>query len=341
MDAGDGSRSEHTQLGRRTELAVVSITVLIATHNRAGLLRRTLERLSQQAFISGDEVIVVDNASTDDTTDVIARASASFPIPLHRRYDDSAGKAPALNAAVRDAQGDVLAMTDDDVLVSEDWIENIRRLFSDPSIALVAGRIDPQWQQPAPTWLEVERNGSYGPMSSPLALLHYGDAQQLGDRTAVGANMAVRRVVFEQLGGFDPHLGKRRGTLLCGEDHDLSQRAISAGYRCEYRPELRVRHWVPAERTRFRYFLRWFFWCGITHAVIDRSASNDVASQPPSTLHFLRRCLVGLVVAPAQLISGRVRSAAARAMDVAFAFGYLTIQIGGRSSLQRHGGSSR
>ena len=91
-------------------------------------------------------------------------------------------------------------------------------------------------------------------MSSPLALLHYGEAQDLGRRTAVGANMAVRRSVFEALGGFAPHLGKRRGTLLGGEDHDFCQRAVAAGYRCEYRPELRVRHWVPAERTRLPLF---------------------------------------------------------------------------------------
>jgi glycosyltransferase involved in cell wall biosynthesis len=323
-------------------LAVVSITVLIATHNRSELLRRTLERLGQQAFMPGDEIIVVDNASTDETADVIARMSAGFPIPLHRRYDQSDGKAPALNAAAGSARGDVLALTDDDVLVSEDWIEIIRRLFSDASMALVGGRVDPQWQQPAPAWLEVERNGRYGPMSSPLALLHYGDAQQLGRRTAVGANMAVRRSVFEQLGGFAPHLGKRRGTLLCGEDHDLSQRAISAGYRCEYRPELRVRHWVPTERTRLRYFLRWFFWSGITSAVIETtSASGSAVETPASLLHLLRRFVVDTLLAGVQMLAGRGRGAAQRAMDAAFALGYLTIRVGGRASLQRPGGVTR
>lgn len=320
---------------------MIRITTLIATHNRAALLEPTLERLRVQSFEPGDEVIVVDNASTDGTSDVIAQMAKRFPVPLRTRFDPSPGKAAALNAACREAQGDVLALTDDDVLVGDDWIETIRSLFHNPSLALVAGRVDPNWQRPAPAWLEVEENGRYTLMTSPLALLHYGEAQDLGGHTAVGANMAIRRSLFETLGGFATHLGKRRGTLLGGEDHDLSQRAVAAGYRCEYRPELRVRHWVPAERTRLRYFLRWFFWCGITHAVIDRGESDTGVQPPPPTLHFLRRFLAGVVMAPLQVVTGHGRSAATRAMDAAFALGYLTIQIGGQNSLERLGGSSR
>jgi len=312
---------------------VLSISVVIATHNRALLLEQTLDHLKTQSFQPGDEIIVVDNASTDRTAEVIRRLGERFPVPLHYRYDGAPGKAPAINAAVGDTSGDVLALTDDDVLVGEGWIETIRTLFSDPSLALVGGRVDPRWQHPAPSWLQIEQNGRYSVMSSPLALLHYGDAQELGKRTAVGANLAIRRSVFEALGGFAAHLGKRRGTLLGGEDHDLSQRAVAAGYRCEYRPELRVRHWVPAERTRLRYFLRWFFWCGITHAVIEGA--------PSSPLHLLRRFLVGVVFAPIQAIAGHGQRAAARAVDAAFALGYLTIRVGGRASVERLGGWSR
>ena len=321
---------------------MVTVSVLIATHNRASLLRTTLDRLRTQAFNAGDEIIVVDNASTDETAHVLARMAKDFPVPLHHRYDPAPGKSPALNSASKVARGDVMALTDDDVLVNEDWIETIRRIFTDPSIALVGGRVDPRWQSPAPSWLEVEHNGKYGLMSSPLALLHYGEAQELGSRTAVGANMAVRRSVFEALGGFAAHLGKRRGTLLCGEDHDLSQRAVSAGYRCEYRPELRVRHWVPAERIRLRYFLRWFFWSGITNAVIEGDAAGHQAKPASlSSLHLVRRFVAGAASAPVQAMRGHAGNAAQRAMDAAFALGYLTIRVGGRPNLERDGGFVR
>lgn len=320
---------------------MVTVSVVIATHNRAALLRATLDRLRTQAFAPGDEVIVVDNASTDATAEVITRAAQGFPVPLHHRHDPSPGKAPALNAAIAFARGEVLALTDDDVLVADDWITIIRRLFADPSLALVGGRVDPHWQRAAPAWLQVEEEGRYGTMSSPLALLHYGEAQDLGQRTAVGANMAIRRAVFEALGGFAPNLGKRRGTLLGGEDHDLCQRAVNAGYHCEYRPELRVRHWVPAERTSLRYFLRWFFWSGITHAVIEGTAPSSgpkTNHAPASPLHWLRRFVLGSASVPLQALSGRASSAAAQAMDAAYALGYLTVRVGGRQGAQRDGG---
>ena len=151
--------------------------------------------------------------------------------------------------------------------------------------------------------------------------------------------MAIRRAVFDALGGFAPHLGKRRGTLLGGEDHDLCQRATAAGYRCEYRPELRVQHWVPAERTRLRYVLRWFFWCGITHAVIeDAETASDEHAPPASALHFLRRFLVGTVSAPLQALSGRAVNAAMQATDAAFALGYLSTRVSSRWRADRHGG---
>ena len=320
---------------------MLTISVVIATHNRAPLLRATLDRLRSQAFAPGDEVIVVDNASTDATPDVISRAAQGFPVPICHRHDLSPGKAPALNAAISSARGDILALTDDDVLVGDDWIAVMRQLFEDPSVALVGGRVDPHWQRAAPAWLQVEEEGRYGTMSSPLALLHYGEAQNLGQRTVVGANMAVRRTVFESLGGFAPTLGKRRGTLLGGEDHDFCQRAVNAGYHCEYRPELRVQHWVPAERTRLRYFLRWFFWSGITHAVIERATGSTgrTAEHPsPSPLHWLRRFVLGTAAVPLQALSGRVSAAAARAMDAAYALGYLAVCVGGRQSTQRDGG---
>ncbi len=319
---------------------MLSISVVIATHNRASLLRATLERLRSQPFEPGDEVIVVDNASTDETAEVIERAAQEFPVPLRGRRDLSPGKAPALNAAIAEAQGDILALTDDDVLVGREWIAIIRRLFQEPSIALIGGRVDPHWQRQAPSWLQVEEHGRYGPMSSPLALLHYGEAQNLGKRTAVGANMAVRRAVFEALGGFAPNLGKRRGTLLGGEDHDFCRRAGAAGYRCEYRPELRVQHWVPAERTRLGYFLRWFFWCGITHAVIASAPDSDGAEKgtPVSPLHLLRRFVVGTASAPLQALSGRAAEAASQAMDAAFALGYLTMRLSDKWNVQRNGG---
>jgi GT2 family glycosyltransferase len=115
-------------------------------------------------------------------------------------------------------------------LVSPDWIATIRRLFSRSSVVLVGGRVDPHWECPPPRWLRVQQQGRYTLLSSPLALQHYGDAQPLAGRTAVGANLAIRRCVLEELGGFVPDLARRAGSLFGVEDHDFCQRAQAAGH---------------------------------------------------------------------------------------------------------------
>lgn len=298
----------------------MTISVVIATYNRATLLARSLEALSRQQYEPGDEVIIVDNASTDATAEVIACATEAFAVPLRRLREATPGKTPALSAGLAMAEGNVLALTDDDVIVADDWIATIRRIFRNESLALAAGRVDPLWERPTPAWLRVEHQGCYGLMASPLALLHYGEGQPLGHRTGVGANLIVRRDVLEALGGFAAHLGRHRGTLLCGEDHDLCQRAVAAGYTCEYRPELRVRHWVPADRVRLSYYLRWFFWSGVTDALLKTDHANlDTAP----VRHLLRRVLSAPPVALVHFLAGRAHDAAAQLMDGAFAVGYL------------------
>jgi GT2 family glycosyltransferase len=328
----DRTRTGSGRPGGGAEELNVRISVVIATYNRAGLLRNCLEQLTRQRFEPGDEVLVADNASTDDTPQVIQHAAERFPVTLRAVREGTPGKTPALNAGIAAAGGDVLGLTDDDVIVAEDWLEQIRRVFSDPTLALVGGRVDPWWELPPPSWLGFDHDRPYGRMSSPLALLHYGDAQPLGARTAVGANLAVRRDVLDAVGGFSAHLGRLRGTLLCGEDHEFCQRVVRAGYRCEYRPELCVRHWVPASRLTLAYYTRWFYWSGITHARLDADEA-EMVGRPTGRVpgYVWRRLATAPVQAAVRLLRGRLTDAVASAMDGAFACGFVVRRFtGGR-----------
>ncbi len=320
----------------------VTITVVIATRNRASQLHAALEELRHQDYERDDEVIVVDNASTDATADVMARTADGFPVRLRRLSQSAEGKTPALNAGLAAARGDVLALTDDDVLVGKHWIREIRRAFERSTLDMVGGRVDPAWERTPPRWLRVEGTDRYENMASPLALLHYGGRQNLGVRAVLGANMAFRRRVLQKLGGFAPEFNRRSGTLLSGEDHDFCERAAAAGFHCEYLPELRVRHRVPAERVRLRYYLRWFYCSGVTQAMLDRRPLM-VACQPHGTAarHYLRRLLRAPSSALWRTLRGQLADAAAAVMDGAFAAGYVTDQIrnpgGTRSTETRTG----
>jgi GT2 family glycosyltransferase len=143
----------------------------------------------------------------------------------------------------------------------------------------------------------------------------------LGPRTLLGANLAVRRDVLNRLGGFAVHLGKKRGTLLSGEDHDLCARAQKAGFRAVYVPSACVYHWVPADRLRIRYFVNWFFWSGITYAAIDHGGAGmkSFAGVPG---FIVRRLVSGIVQAARAALLGREAAAVTAVTHAAFATGY-------------------
>jgi glycosyltransferase involved in cell wall biosynthesis len=300
----------------------MTISVIVATYNRARLLDECLQHIARQRFEAGDEIIVVDNGSSDDTAAVLAAHQRTSPVPLRTLVEPAAGKSRALDRALEAARGDVLAFTDDDVNVCEGWLDAIRDAMSDGRLALVGGPVRPRWQCQPPRWLRLGGEG-YGRLAAPLALLDYGPLPApLGSRTALGANLAVRREVIERLGGFASHLGKLRGTLLSGEDHELCQRIQAAGLSTAYWPAARVSHWVPVERTHLGYLITWFFWSGITHAALERDEPPTGRAVLGIPAYLIRRFFGGIAGALGACAVGQASAARERLVDAAFAAGY-------------------
>lgn len=304
-----------------------TVTVLIATYNRAAHLLECLQALAIQRFEPGDQVVIVDNASTDDTRAVVHQAAAWFPIALRYLFEPAPGKSHALALGLRWSTGDVIALTDDDVLVGADWMERIRTAMSDATIALVAGRVEPRWETAPPRWLRFEDGVGYSKLASPLALVDYGDEPSLlDDRAALGANMAVRRGALDSVGGFPTTLGKLRGTLLSGEDRYVCERLREIGCHCMYFPEIVVHHWVPRERLRLGYFARWFFWSGITNSALEGVAPGapprrrSLLGVPVYLIRQAAGATAGFVTA---MLSGRPARAVEHGADVAFALGFI------------------
>lgn len=300
----------------------VRISVVIATYNRASLLDDCLHHLLAQPWRAGDEIVVADNGSSDATRDVLARYRDLMPDRLQTVVEATPGKSAALQRALRCVTGHVVALTDDDVRVRPDWIEAIRTTFADPAVVLAGGPVHPRWERPAPPWLQIGP-GPYSRLAAPVALLHYGAGTlDLGQRTLLGANMAIRREALAELGGFANHLGKLRDTLLSGEDADLCERVRRRGWRAIYTTAVAVEHRVPADRMRLAYYLSWFYWSGITHAAMD-----DVTTTVGRTLLGLPRWLTRRLLSGC---AGVVRSIVGRdtvrlvdaAVDVAFVCGY-------------------
>jgi glycosyltransferase involved in cell wall biosynthesis len=247
-------------------------SVVIATYNRAADLRETLGSLAGLRPDGGWEVIVVDNNSTDDTPLVIAESARKGRFPVVSLHEPQQGKSFALNLGLSHANGDVLALTDDDVVPSPEWLNRIVEDFRERDITFVSGKVLPRWsRRPPPELLTPRAQDIWG----PLAILDYGSlpidyvATNTTQWLPIGANVAFLRSALMHIGGWRTDLGKVNNTLISGEDHEIFMRlrryGLYAGY---YDPAVAVRHYVPAERVTRRYFRRWFFWHGKTRALM-------------------------------------------------------------------------
>jgi glycosyltransferase involved in cell wall biosynthesis len=281
----------------------MKFSIVIATYNRAADLRETLASLARLRPAGDWEVIVVDNNSSDDTRTAVETAAASFPAPLRYVFEREQGRSPALNAGIGHARGDVILTTDDDVRVEPDWLDRAADGLERLQCDYVGGRVTPIWGAPRPAWLP--NHG--GPQWAVIALLDYGpEPIAFGSNVPLGVNMAFRSDAFRRAGLFDPHTGRKAGTLLGQEVREWAIRARAAGLRGFYAPDMVVQHIIPASRLNKSYFRRWFYWRGISRAQLyerwgfdmqapeqaapDRSLVPHVAGVPRYLYRKALRC---------------------------------------------------
>jgi glycosyltransferase involved in cell wall biosynthesis len=250
------------------------VSVLICTYNRARLLRETLKALQALPAPSDyrAEIVIVDNNSTDNTAAVVAEASRGARIPIVYLREARQGKSFALNTGLAHARGDILALTDDDVLPGAEWLNRIVANFRARDVTFVFGKVLPLWGRvPPPELLTPPAQDIWG----PLAIVDYGDepipylATRTDQRLPIGANLAFSRAALLAVGGWRTDLGKVNNTLISGEDHEIFLRLRKHGlYAGFYDPAIGVRHYVPAARLTRRYFRQWFYWHGKTQALM-------------------------------------------------------------------------
>ena len=265
--------------------APLKYSVVIATYNRASDLRDTLRSLAGLEADGAWETIVVDNNSTDETRRVVEDAAPAFPVDLRYVFEREQGRSPALNAGIRAARGQIVATTDDDVRVPTNWLCAAAAGLSSLSCDFVGGRVLPIWRAPRPQWLPNHGGKAW----AVIALLDYGDQPlEFGARVPLGVNMAFRRDAFDRAGLLDPNTGRKAGTLLGQEIREWCLRARQAGLRGFYVPEMSVEHVIPAERLRKGYFRRWFYWRGISRAMLYARSGVDMEAPEQTTLDFTR-----------------------------------------------------
>ena len=225
------------------------ISAVITTYNRSEMLAKALEALlSQKSGGVRYEVVVVDNNSTDNTRATIEAFIARGHTNLRYVFEPKQGIAHGRNAGIDAARADIIAFTDDDVVVTDNWIAIIKRAFDgNPNVEYIGGKILPLWTDPPPRWLTVDHWW-------PLALLDRGDNRFYVNAShplcLPTANASFRRELFSRIGLFSPEFSGR-------EDHELFVRLWQAGGQGLYEPDLVVMATVQPERLRKAYHHRW------------------------------------------------------------------------------------
>jgi mycofactocin system glycosyltransferase len=236
------------------------ISIIVPVYNRAHEIGACLESLLSLDYPAlRREIIVVDDASRDDTKAVVRRYDVRLIIQTR-----NLGQSAARNAGVRASRGKIIAFIDSDCIADSRWLRDLLPYFHDPRLALVGGSVD--------SFFGESRLDRYEEVHSPL---------NMGPRRVAGkgkqsvfyvptCNMLVRKDIYTRAGGLDER-------LRVGEDVDLCWRLMSMGHRLMYVPKGNVKH---KHRNRFLTTFRRRFDYGTSEALLyDRY--HDVSKQFP------------------------------------------------------------
>jgi glycosyltransferase involved in cell wall biosynthesis len=237
----------------------VDISIVVPTHNRSGILPRTLSHIASQRVPSDLrwEVILVDNGSTDGSAEVATAAwPADAPVELRVVREPRLGLSHAHVRGFAEARGELVAWVEDDNWIAADWLEIVwRTMQENPGVGACGGFNEPVCEGGAPAWFgAVQRVFASGPQGRARGD-HTDDPAYLW-----GAGMTVRRRAWQHLieGGFRPLLVDRQGNANynSGGDVEISLALRLTGWRLWFEPRLNLRHFLLRHRLNWAYTRR-------------------------------------------------------------------------------------
>jgi glucosyl-dolichyl phosphate glucuronosyltransferase len=234
----------------------MDVSIVVCTYNRAESLKDTLATLAKLVVrpTRAWEVVVVDNNSRDHTHQVVEQTQRTWP-RLRYVFEAAQGLSHARNRGIAESTGEVILFTDDDVLPEPDWMETTLAGLEKYRADACGGYIAPIWETPPPAWLTERFYGFLAVRTDRTDDYPIESASQ----APFGANMAIRKAVFDKVGLFDTNRGRKGKVLASGEDGEMFERLLAAGFKAVFLGQSRVHHKVEAFRVTKRYFRRWRF----------------------------------------------------------------------------------
>lgn len=202
-----------------------TISIIVPIFNAERFLPYLFDCFDKSAFVEGDEILLVDNGSKDNSYDMCVAQANKHP-GLYRvlQYTEKADSYAARNHAVSHAKGEIFAFTDSDCKPLPAWLDEVRKVEEG---IVMAGKVE----------LELIENNLWEHLDR---LVHLGQTEEAIQRNCVPtANMAVNREDFFKVGRFEERFS--------GGDFEWSQRACSKGLTVKYNPVAFIYH--PSRKT--------------------------------------------------------------------------------------------
>jgi mycofactocin glycosyltransferase len=256
-----------------------SVSIIIPVHNRPEDIKACLNSLMLLNYPKDKlEVLVVDDASTDETPDVVSR----FPVRLIRNKQNRQASF-CRNLAAHQTKGEILAFIDSDCLADSGWLLELIPAFRDSTLGAVGGRVDAYYDKGG-----LDR---YEKVKSSLIMGTWPKRSQQDNPFfyVPSCNLLVRRELFVGLDGFNE-------TLIVGEDVDLCFQIVKQGYRLEYRTMGTVYH---KHRNRLIPFCKRRFDYGTSEPLLQKMHPDKVKSMvfPPTKTAFWLLVLLATITA--------------------------------------------
>jgi glycosyltransferase involved in cell wall biosynthesis len=294
-----------------------SLTVALCTHNHKPRLERTLRGLAHlQPPQSPWELLVVDNASTDGTAELLSEPGwRANRLNVRVVREPKLGLSHARNRAVSEADGEYLVFMDDDETPDPDWLRAYERVILAERPDALGGRIEVLFEDgERPAWLQDELLGFLGKLdrgASACRLLDPGTP-------IFGGNFAFRKAIFDRIGAFDTGLGRKGTSNAGGEDTEIYRRMLDAGCSVWWVPQAVIHHRIQSAKLRRWYFLDLHFRQGRTEGMNKRGSASRV---PPTYLfgQLLRAARTALL----QRFREGGNASLRREMNIAYFLGYV------------------
>ncbi|MBD2629103.1 glycosyltransferase [Trichormus variabilis] len=249
----------------------LQISAIICTHNRDTYLGAAIDSLLAQDFTANFEIVVVDNGSSDRTREVVEQRAADPR--LKYIFEPILGLSVARNTGAKATSADIIAYLDDDAVASPQWLQVLYSAYeNNPNIAIAGGKVTLIWPPDIepPKWISPGLAGNLGAYDLGDSIVYI---EQPGS-TPRGLNYSIRRSFLEDIGGFDPQLGRVGKNLLSNEELQMTEFAIERGWQVAYLPQALVAHNVAPERLKPSWFLNRGWWQGISECYREQLAGK-------------------------------------------------------------------